>query len=93
MFMASQFVNNYRGKTGILSKKLPHASNTRRNIVISTLRFQLRRNCQRLNVERIPQNEPTQLQHLWYLSDFYIYSPNMSTQFYVNKHCVPNMEN
>jgi hypothetical protein len=40
---------------------------------------------ERYNVEGIPQNSLTQLQHPWYLSD------NMSTQFYVNKHCVPNM--
>jgi hypothetical protein len=51
----------------------------------------MRRNSQCYNVEGIPQNELTQLQHPWYLSDFIIYSPNMSTQFYVNKHCVPNM--
>jgi hypothetical protein len=48
-------------------------------------------NCQCYNVEGIPQNEPTQLQHPWYLSDFTIYLPNMSTQFDANKHCVPNM--
>jgi hypothetical protein len=42
---------------------------------ISTLRFQMRRNCQRYNVEGIPQHEPTQLQHPWYLSDFtYVYN-------------------
>jgi hypothetical protein len=73
--MASRFVNNYRGKTGILSIKFA----TCRNFVISTLQFQMRRNCQRYNVEGIPQNELTQLQHLWYLSDFTIYSPNEYT--------------
>jgi hypothetical protein len=51
----------------------------------------MRINSQCHNVEGIPQNELTQLQHLWYLSDFTIYSPNMSTEFYGNKHCVPNM--
>jgi hypothetical protein len=74
---------DYRSKTGIRSI----AFATRRNFVISTLRFQMRRNWQRYYVEGIPQNELTQLQHPWYLSD----SPNMSTQFYGNKHCVPNM--
>jgi hypothetical protein len=70
--MGSRFVNNYCGKTGILSIifNLPHANNTRRNFVISTLRFQMRRNCQRYNVEGIPQNELTRLQYPWYLSDF-----------------------
>jgi hypothetical protein len=47
----------------------------------------MRRNCQRYNLEGIPQNELTQLQHPWYLSDFTIYLPNMSTQFDANKHC------
>jgi hypothetical protein len=51
----------------------------------------MRRNCQRYDVEGIPQNELTQLQHPWYLSDFTMYLPNMSTQFDANKHCVPNM--
>jgi hypothetical protein len=55
------------------------------------LRIQIRKNCQRYDIEGIPQNELTQLQHLWYLSDFTIYSPNISTQFYEIKHCVPNM--
>jgi hypothetical protein len=82
--MASRFVNNYRGKTGILSIQFA----TREQ---STLRFQMHRNCQRYDVEGIPQNELTQLQHPWYLIDFSIYSPNMSTQFDVNKHRVPNM--
>jgi hypothetical protein len=69
---------------------LPHESNARRNFMISTLRFQMRRNCQRINVKGIPQNESTQLQHPWYLSDFTIYLPNeMSTEFNGNKHCVP----
>jgi hypothetical protein len=45
----------------------------------------MRKNCQCYNVEEIPQNELTQL------GDFTIYAPNMSTQFYGNKHCVPNM--
>jgi hypothetical protein len=78
--MASRFVNNRRGDTGILSITFASASNTRRNFVISTLQFQMRRNCQRYNVEGIPQNELTQLQHPWYLGDFTIYLPNMSTQ-------------
>jgi hypothetical protein len=50
----------------------------------------MRRNCQRHNVEGIPQNQLTQLQHPWYLSDFTIYLPNMSTQVDANKNCVPN---
>jgi hypothetical protein len=74
-FMASRFVNTYRGKTGMLSKNWPHASNTRRNFAISTTRL----NCQRLTLEGVPQNELTQLQHSWYLSDFYIYAPNEYT--------------
>jgi hypothetical protein len=53
----------------------------------------MRRNCQHYNVEGIPQNELTQLRDPWYLSDFSIYSPNMSTQFDVNKQCVPNIMN
>jgi hypothetical protein len=63
---------------------------TRAILAETSLRFQMCRNCQRYNVEGIPQNELTQLQHPWYLSDFTIYS-NMSTQFDANKHCVPNM--
>jgi hypothetical protein len=78
--MASRLVNNYRGKMGILSITFVH-----------TRAIQMRRNCQRHNVEGIPQDELTQLQHPWYLSDFIIYSPNTSTEFYGNKHCVPNM--
>jgi hypothetical protein len=39
------------------------------------VRFQMRRNY----VEGIPQNELTQLQHPWYLSDFTIYLPNEYT--------------
>jgi hypothetical protein len=41
----------------------------------------MRRNCQRYDVEGIPLNELTQLQHPWYLSDFIIYSPNISKNF------------
>jgi hypothetical protein len=73
-------VNNYCGKTGILSIKFA----TREQYLqkprdIYTLRVQMRRNCQRYNVEGISQNEHTQLQHLWYLSDFTIYSHNEYT--------------
>jgi hypothetical protein len=42
-------------------------------------RFQMRRNCERLTPEGIPQNERTRLQHPWYISDFYIYAPNEYT--------------
>jgi hypothetical protein len=90
--MASRFVNNYRGKTGILSvtfaTREQYSQKLRDIYVIS---HQMRRNCQHYNVEGIPQNELTQLQHPWYLSDFTFYWPNMSTQFDANKHCVPNM--
>jgi hypothetical protein len=91
--MASRFVNNYRGKTSILSIKFAtreQHSQKHRDIYRY---LQMRRNCQRYNVEGIPQNELAQMQHPWYLSDFFIYSPNMSTQFDANKHGVPNMIN
>jgi hypothetical protein len=81
--MASRFVNNYHGKTGILS------------ITFATCEQYLQKlhdirctDCQRYNVEGIPQNE---LVFPWYFSDFTIYLPNTSTQFDANKHCVPNM--
>jgi hypothetical protein len=83
--MASRLVNNYRGKTGILSKTFAkHEQYSQKLRDISTLWFQMRRNCQRYNVEGIPQNELTQLQHPWYLSDFTINLTNMSTQFDAN---------
>jgi hypothetical protein len=90
--MASRFVNNCRGKTRILSitfAKREQYSQKLRDIYVTIS------DAQKLstlyNVEGIPLNELTQLQHPWYLSDFTIYSPNMNTQFDANKHCVPNM--
>jgi hypothetical protein len=43
------------------------------------------RNCQCYNVEEIPQNELTQLQHLF--AQYYEYTILCRG----NKHCVPNM--
>jgi hypothetical protein len=70
LMAASRFVNNCHGKTGILSITFAKREQYSQKLVISTLRFQMRRNCQHYNVEGLPQNELTQLQHLWYLSNF-----------------------
>jgi hypothetical protein len=75
LFCQLTFVNTYRGKTRILSKKIA----TREQ------------HSQKLRDIYVTTSDVAQLQPPWYLSDFYIYAPNMSTQFYVNKHCVPNM--
>jgi hypothetical protein len=67
--MASRFVSNYLGKTGILSITFATREQYSQN-----LRYDF--SCAetpRYNVEGIPQNEPTQLQHPWYLGDFSIY--------------------
>jgi hypothetical protein len=89
--VASRFVNNYRGKTGILSiafAKREQYSQKLRDIYVTISDAQ---KLSRYNVKGIHQNDLTQLQHPWYLSDFTIYLPNMSTQLDANKHCVPNM--
>jgi hypothetical protein len=91
--MASRFVNNYRGKTGILSITFATREQYSQNLRDIYVMISDAQNCQRYNVEGIPQNELTQLQHPWYRSNFTIYLPNMSTQFDVNiKHCVPNIK-
>jgi hypothetical protein len=54
--MVSRFVNNCRGKMDILSITFAKHEQYSQKLVISTLRFQMRRNCQRYNVEGIPQN-------------------------------------
>jgi hypothetical protein len=77
--MASRFVNNYRGKMGILSITFATREQYSQKLCDVYVRFQMRRNCQRYDVEGIPQNELTQLQHPWYLGDFTIYSPNEYT--------------
>jgi hypothetical protein len=74
--MASRFVNNHRGKTDILSITFATREQFSQKLRDIYVRFQMRRNCQRYDVEGIPQNELTQLQHPWYLSDFTIHSPN-----------------
>jgi hypothetical protein len=56
--MASRFVNNYRGKMGILSRTFEQCLQRLCDIYV---RFQMHRNCQRYNVEGIPQNELTRL--------------------------------
>jgi hypothetical protein len=90
--MASRLVNNCHGKTGILSiafAKHEQYLQKLRDIYVTISDAQ-----KRYNVEGIPQNELTQLQHPWYFSDFTIYLPSMSTQFDMfdaNEHCVPNM--
>jgi hypothetical protein len=63
--MASQFVNTYRGKTGILSKYLPHTSNTLQNL--RDIYYFTIADVQKLSTSHA---ELTQLQHPWYLSDF-----------------------
>jgi hypothetical protein len=68
-----QFVNtgNYRGKTGILSTTFATREQYSQKLCDVYVRFQMRRNCLLYNVEGIPQNELTQLQYPWYLSDFH----------------------
>jgi hypothetical protein len=70
--MASRFVNNYRGKTGILSIKFAtreQYSQKLRDIYVNVT----------ISDAQKPQNELTQLQHPWYMSDFTIYSRNEYT--------------
>jgi hypothetical protein len=91
--MASRFVNNYRGEMSILSITFATCEQYSQKLRdIYTLRFQMCRHCQRYDVEGIPQNELTQLQHPWHgISATLPSICPMSTQFYGNKYCVPNM--
>jgi hypothetical protein len=64
--MASRFVDNYRGKTGILSIKF--ATREQYSQKLRDIKATIS-NAQKLS--RLP--------HPWYLGDFSIYSPNTST--------------
>jgi hypothetical protein len=78
--MASRLVNNYRGKTGILSITFRDVYVTISDAQKLTLEREfLRINGLNCSIRGISATSPS------------MYSPNMSTQFYVNKHCIPNM--
>jgi hypothetical protein len=90
--MASRFVNNYRGKTGILSIKCATREQYSQKLRDIYVRFQMRRIWQRYNVEGIPRLNWLNCS----IRGISVTSPSirpMSTQFYGNKHCVPNMVN
>jgi hypothetical protein len=62
--MASEFVNNCRGKMGILRMTFAKRAQYSQKLRDIYVRFQMRRDYQCYDVEGIPQNEPTQLHHL-----------------------------